>query len=224
MREQNENKTSFNTQKKTNRKNHLRLGWLIIGMGIFWGQPAAMLHPQPFAIASPTPETINNNSPVIRTNSQPVRIPGPKVLPTQKDYETHLGKPETSNIRLVLRLGERRVYVFDGEQEIASYPVAIGKPGWETPAGSFEVIQTIKNPQWQNPWTGEITPAGPDTALGLRWIGFWTDGENAIGFHGTPTIESIGQAASHGCVRMHNEDVVALYEKVQIGTPVTVEP
>lgn len=224
MREQNRNKTSFNTHKKTNQKNHLRLGWLIIGMGIFWGQPGAMFHPQRYAIASPTPETINNNSPIIRTNSQPIRIPGPKVLPTQKDYELHLGKPNTSNIRLVLRLGERRVYVFDGEQEIASYPVAVGKPGWETPAGSFEVIQTIENPQWQNPWTGEVMAAGPDTALGLRWIGFWSDGENTIGFHGTPTVESIGQAASHGCVRMRNEDVVALYEKVQLGTPVTVEP
>ncbi len=180
---------------------------------------------QPRTIASiPTPEIAQNYSPIIRTNSKPVRIPPPKVLPTQKDYEIHLGKPESSNIHLVLRLSDRRVYVFNGEQEIASYPVAVGKDGWETPTGSFEVIQTVENPQWQNPWTGEVMPPGPDTALGLRWIGFWTDGENTIGFHGTPTIDSIGSAASHGCVRMRNEDVVALYEKVQIGTPVTVEP
>lgn len=209
MSEKNTNKTSFNTRKKSQPQNKLFLAWLIIGMAIVGGQAKT--------IAS-TP------IPIIRTNSKPVRIPPPKVLPTQKDYEIHLGKPETLNIRLVLRLSDRRVYVFDGENEIASYPVAVGKDGWETPAGSFEVIQTVENPQWQNPWTGEVMPPGPDTALGLRWIGFWTDGENTIGFHGTPTIDSIGSAASHGCVRMHNEDVVALYEKVQIGTPVTVEP
>ncbi|NEP44958.1 MAG: L,D-transpeptidase, partial [Okeania sp. SIO2H7] len=145
-------------------------------MGVWFGGKGAIA-------SSPIPEVINNNYPVIRTNSQPIRIPPPKVLEPKKDYELHLGKPETSNVRLVLRLSDRRVYVFDGDEEIASYPVAVGKAGWETPTGNFEVIQTVENPQWQNPWTGEIMPPGPDTALGLRWIGFWSDGENTIGFH-----------------------------------------
>lgn len=126
--------------------------------------------------------------------------------------------------RLVLRLGQRRVFLYQGEQVVASYPVAVGKAGWETPTGNFKIIQKIENPVWQNPWTGEVRPPGPDSALGLRWIGFWTDGKDVIGFHGTPTIDSIGQAASHGCVRMRNEDVVALFEKVDVGTPVIVEP
>ncbi|CAD0229172.1 MULTISPECIES: L,D-transpeptidase [Planktothrix] len=126
--------------------------------------------------------------------------------------------------RVILRLGQRRVYLYQGEQVIASYPVAVGKEGWETPTGSFKVMQKIENPVWQDPWTGEIRSPGPNTALGLRWIGFWTDGKDAIGFHGTPTVNSIGQAASHGCVRMRNEDVVALFEQVDVGTPVIVEP
>ncbi|MEO0647818.1 MAG: L,D-transpeptidase, partial [Cyanobacteria bacterium J06650_10] len=46
----------------------------------------------------------------------------------------------------------------------------------------------------------------------------------SFGFHGTPTIESIGQAASNGCVRMYNEDVVALFSQVSVGTPVLIEP
>lgn len=126
--------------------------------------------------------------------------------------------------RVILRLGQRRVYLYQGEQVVASYPVAVGKEGWETPTGSFKVMQKIENPVWQDPWTGEIRSPGPNTALGLRWIGFWTDGKDAIGFHGTPTVNSIGQAASHGCVRMRNEDVVALFEQVDVGTPVIVEP
>lgn len=126
--------------------------------------------------------------------------------------------------RIVLRLGQRRVFLYQGEQVVASYPVAVGKAGWETPTGSFKIIQKIENPVWQNPWTGEVRPPGPNSALGLRWIGFWTDGKDVIGFHGTPTVDSIGQAASHGCVRMRNEDVVALFEQVDVGTPVIVEP
>ncbi|MEB3118669.1 MAG: L,D-transpeptidase, partial [Limnothrix sp.] len=60
--------------------------------------------------------------------------------------------------------------------------------------------------------------------LGVRWIGFWTNGDNSIGFHGTPNPELIGQAVSHGCVRMRNEDIVDLFDRVTEGMPVRVEP
>ena len=126
-------------------------------------------------------------------------------------------------IRLVLRLGERRVYVYRGSTVEKSYPVAIGRKGWETPTGNFQVLYQITNPGWTHPLTGEVMPPGPDNPLGDRWIAFWTDGTNVIGFHGTPNPESIGKAASHGCVRMYNEDVRQLYEIVAVGTPVTVE-
>ncbi|NJR22348.1 MAG: L,D-transpeptidase [Richelia sp. CSU_2_1] len=126
-------------------------------------------------------------------------------------------------VRLVLRLRQRRVYVYRKNQLQTSFPVAVGKDGWETPTGNFKVMQMIENPVWEHPWTGELVPAGPDNPLGSRWIGFWTDGKNVIGFHGTPNPESIGRAASHGCVRMFDKDVQALFEKVAVGTPVIVE-
>ena len=126
-------------------------------------------------------------------------------------------------VRLVLKLGERRVYVYRQNKVQASFPVAVGKGGWETPTGNFKVLQMIKDPVWEQPWTGELVPAGPDNPLGTRWIGFWTDGKNVIGFHGTPNPESIGRAASHGCVRMFDKDARALFEKVEVGTPVIVE-
>ncbi|WP_448572469.1 L,D-transpeptidase, partial [Trichothermofontia sp.] len=68
-----------------------------------------------------------------------------------------------------------------------------------------------------------VIPPGPDNPLGPRWIGFWTDGKNFIGFHGTPNESLIGQAVSHGCVRMRNQDIQALYAQVEMGTPVVVE-
>lgn len=101
--------------------------------------------------------------------------------------------------------------------------MAIGKKGWETPTGNYQVIQMIQNPSWQHPWTDEIVPAGLNNPLGERWIGFWTDGKNYIGFHGTPTESLIGQAVSHGCVRMRNRDIKALFEQVKMGTPVIVQ-
>ncbi len=126
-------------------------------------------------------------------------------------------------VRLVLKLGERRVYVYRQNKVQASFPVAVGKGGWETPTGNFKVMQMIKDPVWEHPWTGELIPAGADNPLGTRWIGFWTDGKNVIGFHGTPNPESIGRAASHGCVRMFDKDAQSLFEKVEVGTPVIVE-
>lgn len=131
--------------------------------------------------------------------------------------------PEVREYRLILRLSDRRVYYYEGEELIVSYPVAIGRKGWETPTGNFQVFQKVVHPTWQHPFTQEIVPPGKNNPLGVRWIGFWTDGNNAIGFHGTPNEELIGQAVSHGCVRMRNADIVALFEKVEMGTVVIVE-
>ncbi len=139
--------------------------------------------------------------------------------------ETSLYLPEVpQTIRLVLKLTERRVYLYRGQEIKVSYPVAIGKKSTPTPKGEYKVIQMIIDPAWENPWTGEISLPGKASPLGLRWIGFWTDGKDYIGFHGTPNRDSIGQAASNGCLRMFNEDVVALFKEVEMGTTVIVEP
>ena len=147
----------------------------------------------------------------------------PKSITTKKNLNELYIKPN-EKIHLVIKLSDRRVYVYQNDQLKTSYPIAIGREGWETPTGTHKVIQKISNPSWKHPFTGEIIPPGPENPLGERWIGFWTDGTNYIGFHGTPNEETVGQAASHGCVRMLNQDVLALFEKVGIGTTVLVEP
>ena len=147
-------------------------------------------------------------------------------LPPLGEPSRHIPQPVVNpieEVRLVLRLGERRVYVYRQNKVQASFRVAVGKGGWETPTGNFKITHMIKDPVWEHPWTGELIPAGADNPLGSRWIGFWTDGKNVIGFHGTPNPESIGRAASHGCVRMFDKDAQALFEKVEVGTPVIVE-
>ncbi|KPQ35541.1 MAG: hypothetical protein HLUCCA11_09835 [Phormidesmis priestleyi Ana] len=128
-----------------------------------------------------------------------------------------------ANGHIVLNLQQRRVYLYSGDMLLSSYPVAVGAAETPTPRGQFAVSQMIVNPVWQSPWTGEVHTPGPNSALGLRWIEFATSEAGAFGFHGTPTLDSIGQAASNGCVRMRNEDVVALFSKVNVGTPVTIQ-
>ncbi|NJO39498.1 MAG: L,D-transpeptidase [Cyanobacteria bacterium RU_5_0] len=147
-------------------------------------------------------------------------------LPPLGNPDLFLPSPEAvqPDLHLVIRLSDRRVYVYENDQMKTSFPIAIGRSGWETPTGSFEVLQMQPNPIWQNPFTGELIPPGSDNPLGSRWIGFWTDGNNYIGFHGTPNVDSVGQAASHGCIRMYDQDVIALFEMVEIGTPVEVVP
>ncbi len=129
----------------------------------------------------------------------------------------------TQPIRLEIQRSKHRVVVYQGKTQVKSYPIAVGKPGWETPIGSYRVRQMLRNPEWIHPMTGESVPGGdPENPLGKFWIGFWTNGRNWIGFHGTPNPESVGTAASHGCVRMYNQDVEDLFAKVTLGTEVTV--
>ncbi len=143
------------------------------------------------------------------------------LFPIQRQNSQDVSSQSTQT-EVVVNLSDRRTYVYKGGEVIASYPIAIGKEGWETPTGSFRVTDMQKYPIWQHPITDKIFPSGTDSPLGERWIGFWSDGRNEIGFHGTPDTHLLGAAISHGCLRMRNDDVRLLYEQVDIGTLVSV--
>ena len=132
--------------------------------------------------------------------------------------------PMSSEIRVVVKLGERKIYVYQGDHIQASYPIAVGQTGWDTPTGTFRVFEMLQDPAWTHPITRERVEPGANNPLGSRWIAFWSDEANKIGFHGTPDRNSVGQAVSHGCLRMYDEDARALYEQIQLGTVVIVEP
>lgn len=126
--------------------------------------------------------------------------------------------------KLVVDLSDRQVSLYQNAAITASYPIAVGQAGWETPTGNFSVIHLQADPVWQHPFTGEVFPPGADNPLGSRWIGFWTDGQHQIGFHGTDQEDLIGQAVSHGCIRMREADIQALYSQVSLGMPVVIQP
>lgn len=124
---------------------------------------------------------------------------------------------------LVVNLTRRELTAFQGEHRLKTYRIAVGRAGWETPVGDHRVQQMIEMPAWKNPFTGDVIPSGdPDNPLGKRWIGFWTNGKDWSGFHGTPNPRSVGQAVSHGCIRMYNEDIVELFPMVSTQTIVRV--
>ena len=139
-----------------------------------------------------------------------------------EDILSDPNQPFNAN-RLLVDLSDRRVYVYQNDRLQVSYPVAVGKSGWQTPVGVFRVQHMERNPGWRHPITGEKIAAGPDNPLGSRWIGFWSDGRSKIGFHGTNQGDSIGEAVSHGCLRLHNPDIIVLYQQVQPGMLVRVQ-
>ena len=107
---------------------------------------------------------------------------------------------------------------------VRTYRVAVGAPSFPTPAGRFTIVTKQKDPWWYPPasdWAKgeEPVPPGPGNPLGTRWMGL--DRED-VGIHGTPDSGSIGGYASHGCIRMLIRQAEALYEIVDVGTPVII--
>lgn len=178
------------------------------------------------AIAQNTPPLLSVDpvAPLTAPPTTPLGIPLPTVSPNTPVMVTSPAfTPVEESIRLVVQRGKRRVLVYRGTTVLAKYPIAVGKTGWETPIGDFKVLTKEENPVFKSFKTGMIIEPGPDNPLGVRWIGIWTDGKTQLGFHGTDQPELIGKAVSHGCIRMHNKDVVALYKLVEMGTMVTVQ-
>ncbi|MBR8837249.1 MAG: L,D-transpeptidase [Stigonema ocellatum SAG 48.90 = DSM 106950] len=152
----------------------------------------------------------------------------PKETKVQTQESETLEEPSKPNIThqtyLLIKLSDRHVYFYREGKLQASYPIAVGKAGWETPTGIFEIIDIQRDPVWENPFTGKIIRPGANNPLGSAWIGFWTDGTNQLGFHGTRDESLVGQPVSHGCIRMRNRDILKLYQEVTIGMRVEVVP
>ena len=131
---------------------------------------------------------------------------------------------------IVIRTSERRLYLVTAPGEAIRYTVAVGKAGkqWR---GVKYVEELQVDPAWSppaevrrdNPRLPDVIPGGsPRNPMGARVIGLGPTGQYAI--HGTNMPNTIGTAASYGCFRMHNQDVIDLYARVRMGTPVVVLP
>ena len=114
--------------------------------------------------------------------------------------------------------------LFKRMRVVRTYRVAVGMPSYPTPRGLFSIASKQVNPVWSAPnapWAGELagtTVSGPQNQLKARWMGI----VGGVGIHGTALEHTIGTRASHGCIRMRVGDVVALYDRVPVGTPVLI--
>jgi lipoprotein-anchoring transpeptidase ErfK/SrfK len=120
----------------------------------------------------------------------------------------------------------RKLRLFVNAKLVKTYSVGIGALGFETPTGLYEIESKAANPAWYVPdkaWAGDLAgkviPGNdPDNPIKARWMGFW----NGAGIHGTADEASIGTAASHGCIRMTVRDVIDLYDRVPLHTPLSI--
>ena len=152
------------------------------------------------------------------------------VLPTQ------FVLPDAPREGLVINLAQLRMFYFpkvaEGEpRRVITHPIGIGKVGWSTPEGSTKVTGKAKNPTWFPPASvrkehreaGDPLPSkvppGPDNPLGAHLL---TLGWPSYLIHGTNKPYGVGLRSSHGCVRFYPEDIAVLYDKIPIGTKVTV--
>ena len=111
-------------------------------------------------------------------------------------------------------------------EKVKSYTVAVGQVGLETPAGLYSIqdkqvdpVWTVPNSAWAGDMAGQVVPGGvPENPLKARWMGIF----DGAGIHGTDETYSLGSAASHGCVRMSVPDVIDLYDRVDVGTPIYI--
>ncbi len=117
-----------------------------------------------------------------------------------------------SALRVDLNIPALKLTVYEGDQVVETYPIAVGMPEFATPTGSFQITHAEWNPWWHPPthreWARneQVTPPGPNNPMGRVKLFFLP----LYFIHGTPDGESIGTPASHGCVRMLNTDVIEL--------------
>lgn len=130
---------------------------------------------------------------------------------------------------IVVRTGERALYFIHAPGVAIRYRIAVGQVSRQWTGVKF-IEEMQVEPAWSppravrrdKPWLPDVIPGGaPQNPLGARALGLGPGGQYAI--HGTNRPDSIGRAASYGCFRMSNADIIDLYARVKLGAPVIVQ-
>lgn len=127
---------------------------------------------------------------------------------------------------LTVDRGSFQLRYYENLELIETYTVAVGQAGYDTPTGLYSIQNKAVDPAWSVPdseWAGDLAgrviPGGaPNNPLKARWLGIY----DGAGIHGTDATSSLGSAASHGCIRMAIPDVIELYDRVPVETPVYI--
>ncbi len=142
------------------------------GKVVAFGALALILSQSGNAVALPSTPFVGIVSSQRHFNSLPQNHLPVSAMLAGKPSEVIGVKPATNEIRLVVKLKARRVYVYRGNQTIASYAIAVGKPGWETQLGTYQVYEQEIDPIFKSFKTGKIILPGADNPLGPVGLGF----------------------------------------------------
>jgi lipoprotein-anchoring transpeptidase ErfK/SrfK len=134
---------------------------------------------------------------------------------------TEMAAESAPSRRLLVNIPARKIALVEDRKVVRIYSVAVGKKSTPSPRGTFHIASHVVNPTYSH--AGKVVGPGPANPVGTRWMSI---GYQGYGIHGTNHPESIGHAASHGCIRMRNHDVEELFELVRVGDEVDliVEP
>ena len=133
----------------------------------------------------------------------------------QSDSET-TWKPVPRR-RILVSIPDRKLAVMEDGRVVRIFRVAVGASVSPTPTGSFEIVTAVSDPTYFH--SGVVIPPGSDNPVGTRWMGL---NQKGYGIHGTNDPQSIGKAASHGCIRLRNRDVEQLFAMVRVSDAVDI--
>jgi len=117
--------------------------------------------------------------------------------------------------RIVVSIPDRKLAVLEAGRVVKIFPTAVGAPKSPSPIGSYTIVLRLTDPTWYG--KGKIVPPGKSSPIGTRWLGLSVKG---YGIHGTNNPKSIGHNASHGCIRLRNQDIEQLFGMVSVGDAV----
>lgn len=193
---------------------------LALGLAVF----STSAHAQLGGATTPPPKPKQKKASELISKQEPPRI-----------YQRVLDKSTPDIMSVRISLSKQRAYVFVGDELAIDSPISSGKRAGMTPKGSYKITQ--KNADHRsniygdfiNPRTGKVVRAGVSTKIdsapsgtiyrgaSMRWFMRLTD--TGVGMH---TGFLPGYPASHGCVRMPDEIARMIFERVKLGTPVTI--
>jgi L,D-transpeptidase ErfK/SrfK len=138
----------------------------------------------------------------------------------------HIVPALQDDVQILINVPQRMLFYCGGNGE-AAFPAALGRRNWPTPLGDFSIVLAEENPTWDvpesiqeemrregRPVLGKVAP-GPDNPLGDYWLG---SSLGSVGIHGTNAPSSIYRHATHGCIRLHPDDIRWLYPRVSVAT------
>lgn len=130
--------------------------------------------------------------------------------------------PAQAETSIQISLKNRYLTLFDDGKVIGKYPIAIGAPESPTPAGSYAITKMEPAPTYHK--KGKVIAPGPKNPVGVRYMAYVQIGTGEYAIHGTawPNWVKLRSAVSLGCIRMLNNDVIQVFNRVKVGTPVVV--